>query len=75
MGGRLIIILAAGLLFLAIWLISDRIITNKRIAENQKAWNEYSKGMTEDEKLDCFADFLWERRIEKGWAFFYIPKI
>ena len=71
----MLIELLAGIFFLAAWFVSDAIITSKRIKENQIAWNEYSKGMTAEEKLDCFADFLYERRMEKGWKFFYIPKI
>ena len=33
----------------------DRIVTRKRVAENQRAWNEYSKGMTKEEKLSVYS--------------------
>jgi hypothetical protein len=67
--------LVVGLLFLAAWFVFYTIITNKRIKDNQQAWNEYSKNMSHDEKLGCFIDFLYARKAENGWEFLYIPKM
>lgn len=67
--------LAIGILFLGIWFFVDLFITRKRVEENQKAWNEYSKNMTNDEKYECFFDFLHKRQFEKGWPDLYIPRM
>lgn len=67
--------LVIGILYLGSWFLVDLLITNKRVEENQKAWNEYSKNMTYNEKLECFIDFLRERQLEKGWPYLYIPRM
>lgn len=67
--------LVIGILYLGIWFLVDLLITNKRVEENQKAWNEYSKNMTDDEKFECFIDFLRKRQLEKGWSHLYIPRM
>ena len=62
-------------LFLTIHFVSDRIITSKRLKDNQKAWDEYSKGMTFNEKLNVYNDWCKKRKLEKGWKYFYFPRI
>jgi len=61
-------------LYLIIYLMVDRVITKKRLRENQLAWNEYSKNMTFDEKIDCYIDWCKQRKLEKGWRFYYFPR-
>lgn len=56
-------------------LLVDRIVTNKRIDENQKAWNEYSKGMTFDEKNQCYLEWCERRKTEKNWGYYYFPRM
>lgn len=62
-------------IFLGIYFAIDKIITNKRLNENQREWEKYSEGMTDTEKRECFSDWLTMRKLEKGWSFYYIPKI
>ena len=64
-----------GIIFLWAYLIVDKIITSIRLRDNQKAWNEYSKGMTLSEKLDVYNEWCRRRKIEKHWEFFYFPKM
>ena len=62
------------LLYLLVWHVRDRHITQTRLEQNQKAWNEYSKGMTDNEKRDCYLLFCEEQRAKNGWQFYYFPK-
>ena len=62
-----------GMVFLFILYFTDRIITQKRLRKNQIAWDNYCKDMTFSERLDCFNDWLPQRRYEEGWGFYYIP--
>ena len=66
--------LIAFIIVLIIWGI-DYIITRKRLKENQKAWDEYSKGMTMDEKDKAYMEWCRRRRYEKRWEFFYFPRM
>lgn len=61
------------IVYLLILYFVDRIVTNKRLKENQSAWDNYCKDMTYYERLDCFKDWLSQRQCEKGWRFKYIP--
>ena len=59
-------------------LISNAIfnaITRKRLAQNQREWNEYSKHMSLSEKYEVFPTWLRENKIKHGWKFLYIPQI
>lgn len=64
----------AGIYILVYYLI-DRHLTLKRIVINQREWDEYSKGMSDQEKLDCFNEFLIRQKVKHGWKFMYIPWI
>lgn len=58
-----------------IYYLVDRGITNKRLKENQIAWDNFSKNMTYNEKICCYLKWCQERKIEKGWSDFYFPKM
>lgn len=64
-----------GVIYLLLFCFVDRIVTNKRLKENQSEWDNYCKDMTYSERLDCFTDWLLQRQCEKGWRFKYIPYI
>ena len=49
---RVFFLSLVGILFLTLYLITDKIITEKRLKENQIAWDEYSKNMSKSEKDD-----------------------
>lgn len=53
----------------------DRIVTRKRVAENQRAWDEYSKGMTKEEKRSVYSTWCELRRVENGWKHYYFPRM
>ena len=63
------------ILYMAVFFIADRIITLRRLAESQRAWDEYSKGMSPDEKSDRYLDFCEKQKRAKGWKFCYYPRI
>lgn len=67
--------IVGALLYILIWLARDRHITQTRIEQNQKAWNEYSKGMTDNKKWDCYLLFCEEQKVRNGWRFYYFPKM
>ena len=73
------IILATLLLFPAIFLlivlIADLCITNKKLKRNQFLWDEFSRNMTKEQKLDAFDKWLEENRLKHGEYFYYIPKM
>lgn len=74
MGSVLAVLLSCGAIYICGYFMVDRIITTKRIKENQKAWEEFSKGMTEYEKMDCHIEWCERRKMEKGWRFYYFPR-
>lgn len=57
-----------------IYYFVDRIVTNKRIKENQIAWDNFSKNMTYDEKIECYLKWCNEQRWQNGWHNYYFPK-
>ena len=70
-----ILFLPASFLFLASVFITDLCITNKKLKRNQFLWDEFSKNMTKDQKLEIFDKWLDENRIKHGDYFYYIPKM
>ena len=56
-------------------LLVDKAISSKRLEENQIAWNEYSKEMTFDEKLEHYIKWCERRKVEKGWGNYYFPRM
>lgn len=71
---RVFFLSLVGILFLTLYLIADKIIAEKRLKENQIAWDEYSKNMSKFEKDDCFLEWCNERKMQMGWRFFYFPQ-
>lgn len=64
-----------GLVFLGIYFTADTLITRKKLKRNQLLWDEYSKNMTHDEKMDCFLEWLQDNKQKYGDDFYYIPKM
>lgn len=62
------------ILFIFCYWIFDRIITTKRLKENQIAWDEYSRNMNKSEKDACYLEWCNERKMQMGWSFFYFPQ-
>lgn len=67
--------IVVALLYILVWSAWDRHITQTRLEQNQKAWDEYSKGMTDSEKLDCYELFCEEQKVKNHWQFYYFPKM
>jgi len=63
------------ILYILVWVAWDRYKTRTRLEENQKTWNEYSKGMTDCEKLDSYELFCEKQKTKNGWEFYYFPKM
>ena len=70
-----VIMLILGICSVIIFLIIDRMVTNYRLAESQREWNEYSKGMTRSEKIETFLEWLEHNKAIHGWKYLYIPDI
>lgn len=67
--------IVVALLYILVWSAWDRHITQTRLEQNQKAWDEYSKGMTDSEKWDCYELFCREQKVKNHWQFYYFPKM
>lgn len=65
----------SAILFILVFVAWDRYITQIRLKQNQKAWDEYSKGMSFSEKLDSYEQFCEEQKVKNGWNYYYFPKI
>lgn len=62
-------------LFLVFYFVLDALTKRKKLKINQFLWDEYSKNMTYDEKMDCFTDWLENNKAKHGDEFYYIPKM
>ena len=71
----MLILVATGTIVVVTDYWIDRIVTRKRVAENQRAWDEYSKGMTKEEKLSVYSTWCELRRAENGWEHYYFPRM
>lgn len=69
-----IVVIISGLIIMGVITV-DTVITRKRLAENQREWDAFSEGMTRDEKLEIFDDWLIERQKQTKWDCLYIPRI
>ena len=65
----------SAILFILVFVVLDRYITQTRVKQNQKAWDEYSKGMSFSEKLDSYEQFCEEQKLKNEWDYYYFPKI
>jgi len=70
-----LIMLLIATIFLLVYFIVDRVITTSRLRDNQKAWDEYSEGMTLNEKFNVYNEWCRRRKIEKHWEYFYFPRM
>lgn len=61
-------------LYLGVDFLIDYIITRHRLKINQKAWDEYSKNMSWEEKLEKYVPWCEEQRIKNRWDFYYCPR-
>lgn len=52
-----LVLIVIGLIAIGIGIIFNNVVTRKRVILNQKEWDEYCKGMTDDEKREAF--FSW----------------
>ena len=71
----IIIVTITALLIFGIWSITDRTITIKRLEQNQREWDEFSKDMTDREKLDEYLSFCNSQKAKYGWGYYYLPKM
>lgn len=72
---EILILLFIAATFLIVYLAIDSYITNKRLKENQLAWDEFSKDLSDIEKREVLLYWLEKRQIEKGWKYKYIPRL
>lgn len=70
-----IIVTVISLLTFGIWFITDRTITIKRLEQNQREWDEFSKDMTDREKLQEYLPFVYSQRAKYGWGYYYLPRM
>lgn len=49
-----LVLIVIGLIAIGIGIIFNNVVTRKRVILNQKEWDEYCKGMTDDEKREVF---------------------
>lgn len=70
----IVITLTTVLLFL-IFCSIDQVITKKRLEQNQREWDEFSKDMTDRDKLQEYLPFVYSQRAKYGWGYYYLPKM
>lgn len=71
----IIVTLSVIFIFLFFYLLIDKITTDKRLKQNQKEWDEYSKNMTSDEKFREYLPFCFSQKAKYGWGYYYLPKM
>lgn len=67
--------ISIGLLGLGIYILIDDIITWKRLAINQREWEEYSRGMDYFEKAEKYLQWCKGNMIKHGWKHKYYPRL
>lgn len=72
---KIVVMIAIASMILLGYLIADRIYTWKKLEENQIAWDEFSKDMAFDEKLDVYLEWCEERKAKTGNSYYYFPRI
>ena len=70
-----LIMLSFTIIYISGFYLVDLYLTRKRVSINQKDWDEYSKNMTDQEKMDCFNEFLYSQKAKYNWNYLYIPWI
>lgn len=69
----LLIFISIGLLGLGIYILIDSILTQKRVATNQREWNEYSQEMDLFEKTEKYLPWCKKNMIKHEWKHKYYP--
>lgn len=69
------VMMAVTTVYLIIFFAVDGYITRKNLKINQREWDEYSKDMTDRQKLDVINDWLICQQIKHKWKYKYIPDI
>lgn len=70
-----LIMLSVALLAPIVVVTADNLITRFRVRENQKAWDEFSQNMTFQESADIYLEWVEMRTKEKGWKYYYFPRV
>lgn len=60
--------------FLVGWVI-ENVRFNRNMTQNQKAWDEYSKNLTRDERWQAYNSWCKEQRARNNWNCYYFPDI
>ena len=58
-----------------IFMLIDNMITIKRLEKNQKAWDDFSKNMTAEEKLRNYPKFCATQKVRNNWHYYYPPRM
>ena len=67
--------LVVSAVFLSIYFLIDRWLTQRRLRINQAEWDAFSAGMDESQKLEVFNDWCRESMIRQGWPHYYFPRM
>lgn len=68
-----LVLIVIGLIAIGIGIIFNNVVTRKRVILNQKEWDEYCKGMTDDEKREAFFSWCEENKAKYCWPHYYYP--
>lgn len=68
-----IVCLLLSILFGIVYLAVSEYIYRKRCKINAKEWEEYSKDLTREEKLDIFEEWLYTNKSKHNWKYLHIP--
>ena len=70
-----ILLLAISGVIILIDLVVNRIYTKRKLQENQQRWDEYSKNITYEEKMEVYLKWCEERKASTGNKFYYFPRM
>lgn len=62
-----LVLIVIGLIAIGIGIIFNNVVTRKRVILNQKEWDEYCKGMTDDGKREAFFSWCEENKAKHCW--------
>lgn len=68
-----LVLIVIGLIAIGIGIIFNNVVTRKRVILNQKEWDEYCKGMMDDEKREAFFSWCEENKAKYCWPHYYYP--
>lgn len=70
-----LIMLALATISIAISFAIEGVRTTYYLRKNQKAWDEYAKGLDFEQRLNIFPEWLEEQRRINNTDFYYIPRM